>query len=74
MNETSGQPVSDLMTVAETAKYLRISEYQLYNLTRQRTNARVEHPIPVVRFGKTLKFRRSSLDAWMTALEKQAAG
>jgi excisionase family DNA binding protein len=71
MNE-SGQ--SDIMTVAETAQYLRISVSALYDLTRSRANARMKHPIPFIRFGtKSLRFRKSSLDRWLGELEKQAA-
>lgn len=66
-------PVSDLMTVAETAQYLRVSVNQLYSLTRRRGVARAQHPIPVVRMGiRTLRFRKSSLDKWLAELEKMA--
>jgi excisionase family DNA binding protein len=65
--------VSDLMTVAETAQYLRVSVNQLYSLTRRRGVARAQHPIPVVRMGiRTLRFRKSSLDKWLAELEKVA--
>jgi predicted DNA-binding transcriptional regulator AlpA len=67
-----GQPVSDLMTTEETCAYLRISKSQLYVQTRSDTRSRQVHPLPVIRFGKSLKFRKSSLDAWMSSLEKQA--
>jgi excisionase family DNA binding protein len=74
LNE-SGQPISDIMTVAEAAAYLRCSVSSLYDLTRSRANARMKHPIPTIRLGtKSLRFRRSSLDAWLSELEKQAAG
>jgi len=75
MNIESGQPVSDIMNVEEAAAYLRISVSALYDLTRSRSNARMEHPIPCIRLGvRALRFRRSSLDHWLSILEKQAAG
>jgi len=70
MKIESGQPISDILDVKEAAAYLRISTSQLYDLTRSRANARMKHPIPVLRFSKQLRFRRSSLDRWMEALER----
>jgi excisionase family DNA binding protein len=67
-------PVSDLMTLEEAAQFLRISKSHMYSLTRSSTRAMQKHPLRVIRFGKSLKFRRSSLDAWLTQLEKLAAG
>jgi excisionase family DNA binding protein len=62
------------MNVAEAAACLRISESQIYNLTRRRGVARAQHAIPVVRMGiRTLRFRKSSLGRWLEELEKQAA-
>lgn len=49
MKIESGHPISDLMTVDEAAAYLRISRSQLFDLTRRRGVARLEHPIPVLR-------------------------
>lgn len=72
--EDSGQPISDIMDVREAAAYLRLSVSALYDLTRSRANARMPHPIPAIRLGKSLKFRRSSIDHWLSILEKQATG
>jgi excisionase family DNA binding protein len=63
---------SDLMTVREAAEYLRISRSQLFDLTRHRGRVRMQLPIPCIRFGSRLRFRRSSLDAWLTRLEQEA--
>jgi excisionase family DNA binding protein len=65
-------PVSDIMTVKEAAQYLRVSVSQMYTLTRHSGVVRAIVPIPAIRFGKSLKFRRSSLDKWLTELEKRA--
>jgi excisionase family DNA binding protein len=62
---------SDLMTVEETAAYLRVSVSQLYDLTRERGTTRAKRPIPTIRFGtRSLRFRRSSLDRWLAELER----
>jgi excisionase family DNA binding protein len=63
---------SDLMTVKEAAAYLRVSAWAIYDLTRQRGRVRMQLPIPCIRLGKSLKFRRSSLDRWLEQLEKMA--
>jgi excisionase family DNA binding protein len=69
--EQSGQQISDIMDVAEAAQYLKISVSQLYDLTRHRARVRQDIPIPCVRLGvKSLRFRRSSLDRWLSELEK----
>jgi len=70
--EGSGQPISDIMTTEEAGAYLRISTSQLYDLTRRRGVTRAQHPIPCIRLGKSLKFRRSSVDRWLEQLEKLA--
>jgi len=70
MKIESGQSISDLMTVKEAAQYLRISVSALYDLTRRRGAARATVPIPVIRIGKRLMYRKSSLDKWLGELEK----
>ena len=49
---------SRIMTVHEVAEYLRMSEAKVYRLAKQ-------HSIPVARIGKTLRFRKDLLDAWL---------
>ena len=48
-----------ILTVREVAKYLRISEAKVYRLAKQRR-------IPVVRIGKTWRFRKDLLDEWIS--------
>jgi excisionase family DNA binding protein len=64
--------VSDIMTLEEACAYLRISRGQAYDLTRNRGRVRQVHPIPVLRYGRSMKFRKASLDKWLERLEKQA--
>jgi len=68
--EKPGQQISDLMTVAEAAAYLRSTVAKMYIQTCTSTRVLQEHPVPFFRVGKELRFRKSSLDAWMTTLEK----
>jgi predicted DNA-binding transcriptional regulator AlpA len=56
--------------VSQLAEFLGISKYAVFNLTRQRTRANGDLPIPVIRIGRSLKFRRSSVEAWLAAKEE----
>ena len=47
-----------IMTVHEVAEYLRMSEAKVYRLARERR-------LPVVRIGKTWRFRKDLLDNWL---------
>jgi excisionase family DNA binding protein len=53
-----GVPDSAIMTVKDVAKYLRMSEAKVYKLVK-------EGVLPVVRIGKTWRFRKDLLDAWL---------
>jgi excisionase family DNA binding protein len=67
-------PLPEVLTVAEAAMFLRISVSMLYDLTRQRGRVRQDIPIPVIKLGAhSLRFRKSSLEAWIAQLEQQTA-
>lgn len=66
-------PRSDVMTVAEVAELLRCKPSSVYNLTRRRGAARYENPIPVLRLPMGLRFRRSSVLAWLESQETRGA-
>lgn len=63
------QPVSDMMTVEEAAKYLRVSRFWLYD----HAAGRREPKIPCVKLGGAIRFRRSSLDRMIADLEAKSA-
>jgi excisionase family DNA binding protein len=48
-----------ILTVHEVAEYLRVSEAKVYRLAR-------EHRLPVIRIGKTWRFRKDLLDSWLS--------
>ena len=55
-----------IMTVKDVAEYLRMSEAKIYRLVRNGV-------LPVVRIGKTWRFRKDLLDEWLkesSTLEK----
>lgn len=60
---------NDIMTVAEVAELLKCRPSSVYNLTRLRGRRRYENPIPVIRLPMGLRFRRSSVLAWLRSQE-----
>ena len=59
-----------ILTVHEVAEYLRMSEAKVYRLVK-------EGGLPVVRIGKTWRFRKDLLDNWLsqcTASSLKAGG
>lgn len=47
-----------IWTVHDVAEYLRMSEAKVYRLAK-------EQKLPVVRIGKTWRFRKQLLDQWL---------
>ena len=68
----SNQPL--LLSISEAASLLGLTKEQLYQLTRERSRVRQAQPIPVVRLGKRLAFRRESLERWIASLESLGGG
>jgi len=64
---------TDILTVAEVAELLKCKKSSIYNLTRNRGQARYDHPIPVLRLPMGLRFRRSSVLAWLKSQEATSA-
>jgi excisionase family DNA binding protein len=48
-----------IWTVHDVAEYLRMSEAKVYRLVK-------DQQIPVVRIGKTWRFRKDLLDQWLS--------
>ena len=61
-----------LLNLQQAAELLGLTKPQLYELTRSRTRVRHAIPLPFVRLGKRLAFRRESLEKWIAALESGA--
>lgn len=58
-----------LLSLSQAASLLGITDKQLYEICRTRSRVRQKHPIPTVRLGKRLAFRRESLERWIAQLE-----
>jgi predicted DNA-binding transcriptional regulator AlpA len=63
---------NDILTVAEVAELLKCKPSSIYNLTRHRGRARYDNPIPVLRLPMGLRFRRSSVLAWLKSQETKS--
>jgi predicted DNA-binding transcriptional regulator AlpA len=65
----------EILTMSEVATILKMTEKQVYELTRRRSLERMEHPFPAFNVhAKAKRVRRSDLMAWIETLVKQAVG
>jgi excisionase family DNA binding protein len=64
MNETPTQ----ILTIDELAEFLKMTRRQIYNLTRARGQARMRHPLPVLRINSNIRFRKCDVEAWLARL------
>ena len=60
---------NELLSVSELATYLGVSKNVIFNLTRTRTRNESATPLAYLKIGKALRFRKSSVDAWIAARE-----
>ncbi len=58
---------SEYLTPAEAGELLRLTEAQVFELTRARTQATHKNPLPVIYVGKHVRFSRTALTAWLNA-------
>lgn len=56
--EKRGDDLPEIMTVEQAARYLQLHKQVLYRHIRKGT-------VPVSRLGKTIRFKKSVLDAWL---------
>jgi predicted DNA-binding transcriptional regulator AlpA len=61
-----------VLNLSKAAELLGIKPSQLYEHTRARVRARQRIPIPHLRLGKRICFRRESLEKWVAQLEDAA--
>ena len=60
----------EILTVSEVATMLRVSKSQIYEMTKPRTRSGDvrEHPLPVLRIGGSVRFRRGAVEEWIERL------
>jgi predicted DNA-binding transcriptional regulator AlpA len=61
-----------LLNLSQAATLLGLTKPQLYELCRSRSRLRQTLPLPCVKLGKRLAFRRESLERWIEQLESTA--
>ena len=69
----SDAATDEIMTVADVAALLKCKSSAIYNMTRRRGRLRYDHPIPVLRLPCGLRFKRSSVLAWLDSQETPKA-
>jgi len=62
--------MTEILTVDELAAMLKINRSQVYELAKERTRSGElrEHPLPVLRIGKAVRFRRQDVETWIETL------
>jgi excisionase family DNA binding protein len=58
-----------ILTLAEVAERLKVSERWVYEKTR----GRCHNPLPVIRIGRYLRFDWTDVSSWLTEQKKAAA-
>jgi predicted DNA-binding transcriptional regulator AlpA len=62
--------MGEILTADEVATMLKISKWQVYELVKDCTRFGVvrEYPLPVLRFGASVRFLRKDVDSWVARL------
>ena len=61
-----------ILTADEVASLLKISKDHVYELAKARTKSgdMREAPLPCIRLGKSVRFRKSDVEAWIEKLTR----
>jgi predicted DNA-binding transcriptional regulator AlpA len=65
---------TQILTIDELATFLKMTRRQVYNLTRARGQARMQHPLPVLRINGNVRFRRCDVETWLAELANDNNG
>jgi len=62
--------MSEILTVEELATILKISKWQIYELAKERTRSGDirKHPLPALRIGACVRFRKTDIEIWLAQL------
>jgi len=61
-----------ILTMAEAAEILKMTERQAYELTRRRSQERMDYPFPVFAiYSKALRVRKSDLTTWINKIAQR---
>ena len=62
----------EILTIDELAAWLRISRSSVYELTSERGRNSSKYPLPTLRIGKSLRFVRADVQAWIDKTKEAA--
>lgn len=62
----------EILKVDEVAAWLRISRRSVYELTSARGRDNSKSPLPTLRIGKSLRFVRADVQAWIDKTKEAA--
>ncbi len=63
----------DILDVDQLAEFLGVTRNTIFGLTRQRATRGSDPVIPHIKVGRSLRFRRESILAWLAAKEQAVA-
>jgi predicted DNA-binding transcriptional regulator AlpA len=65
----------ELLTVQELVALLKVSKRHVYELMQDRTRSGDlrEHPLPYLKLGHSVRFRKSDIEAWIEKLVAKSA-
>jgi excisionase family DNA binding protein len=68
--------MTDILTVDDLAAMLKMSKSQIYKLTQARTESGElrKHPLPVLRIGTSVRFRKADVEVWINQLAATKKG
>jgi len=63
----------EILTAGELADLLKISKGHVYELAKESTRSGDprNNPLPVLRIGSAVRFRRSEVDGWLSQLKAE---
>jgi len=59
----------ELLTLDEVGQLLKIKPESVYELTRERSQKRQNHPIPFIKIAGKVRFSREALNQWLLRLQ-----
>ena len=62
----------EILTKYQVAEILQITPDAVHELTRARSQARHDHPIPFIKVAGKLRFRRVDVERWLDTLAGDA--
>jgi hypothetical protein len=65
---------SEILTVEDLAKWLKVSKRSVYEMTCDRGQQRHEIPLPILRLPIGLRFRRTDVEQWLNKCAEAGRG